>query len=89
MPRHDLVMPELHLRQAARVSQWLVKRGATVRLGDALLEVVAGAVTVDLPAPAGGVLVARLVGIDDPLTAGQRLAIIDGDAAGTADGGPR
>jgi len=77
MSRHDLVMPDLQLRQPARVSQWLVSRGAIVRQGDAVLEVVAGSVTVDLPAPVAGVLVARLVTTDDALDAGQRLGVID------------
>ena len=57
-------------------SVWLVEVGADVIEGERLLEVVAGAATVDLPSPATGRLVELLVDEDDELTVGQRLAVI-------------
>jgi len=79
--KHYLVLPDLGLGETLiRASVWLVERGASVTLGDPLLEVVAGSVTVDLPSPASGVLARRLVVEDEILHVGQRLALIDPDA---------
>ena len=44
--------------------------------GERLLEIVAGDATVDLPAPASGVLVEQRVGEDDQLTDGQVAGVI-------------
>lgn len=68
----DLGLPGV----AIQASGWLVEQGALVTAGDRLLEVLAGSVTVDLPAPASGVLSQRLVEEDDELHVGQVLAII-------------
>ena len=57
-------------------SVWLVEVGAEVTEGDRLLEVVAGAVTVDLPSPATGTLAEVFVGEDEPLAVGQLLAVV-------------
>ena len=80
MSRHELILPELGLgRQPIVVSLWLVERGSRVVEGEQLLEVLAGPVTVDLPAVADGVLAETLVEEDDVLTVGQRLAVIESD----------
>ena len=51
-------MPDLDLGdQAVTASSWLVPAGRDVVQGDRLLELAAGDVTVDLPAPATGRLV--------------------------------
>ena len=42
-------------------SSWLVEPGSAVVEGDRLLEVLAGCVTVDLPAPASGIVSELLV----------------------------
>jgi pyruvate dehydrogenase E2 component (dihydrolipoamide acetyltransferase) len=79
--RHELVLPALGLGDIPVLcSVWLVALGAEVSEGDRLLEVVAGSVTVDLPAPASGTLVEVLVGEDEPLRVGQLLAVIRGEA---------
>jgi 2-oxoglutarate dehydrogenase E2 component (dihydrolipoamide succinyltransferase) len=84
--RHDLLMPDLGLpEQSVTACLWLVEVGATVTIGDRLLEVAGGVATVDLPSPASGVLVETLVAEDDPLTPGQRLAVIEEAGEGTAD----
>jgi 2-oxoglutarate dehydrogenase E2 component (dihydrolipoamide succinyltransferase) len=73
----DFVMPDLGLtRSGANVGVWLVNVGAEVLCGDGLLEVTADGVVIDLPAPADGVLEAVFVSEDDPLTPGQRLAVL-------------
>ena len=42
-----------------------------------MAEILAGPTTVDLPSPAAGVLVKRLVDVDAPLSVGQVLAVIE------------
>jgi pyruvate/2-oxoglutarate dehydrogenase complex dihydrolipoamide acyltransferase (E2) component len=74
----ELRMPDLDLPGAVMTAcSWYAPLGARVVEGDRLLEVLAGEVTVDLAAPASGKLVQRCVEIDDRLTVGQLLAIID------------
>lgn len=57
-------------------SVWLVELGAAVVEGERLLEVVAGAATVDLPSPASGTLAEVFVAEDEPLAVGQLLAVV-------------
>lgn len=78
--RSTLTMPDLGMGSREVVaSLWLVEPGGRLNSGDRLLEVLAGSVTVDLPAPASGVLVETLVAEDEPLSIGQPLAIIESD----------
>ncbi len=75
--RHELVMPDLGLGEArVTASAWHVPVGRSVVEGERLLEVLAGEVTVDLPAPVSGRLEKRLVAEDDVLESGQALALI-------------
>jgi 2-oxoglutarate dehydrogenase E2 component (dihydrolipoamide succinyltransferase) len=77
--RHVLTLPELGAGEMPVVaSVWLVEVGDEVTEGDRLLEVCFGAASVDLPAPASGVLVETLVSEDDVLTVGQELGVIHG-----------
>ena len=77
--RHVLRLPELGLDHVPIVaSVWLVRRGNEVSEGDRLLEVLAGEVTIDLSAPASGILREKLVSADEPLVVGQPLAVIEG-----------
>lgn len=57
------------------VSVWLVSEGAAVLAGDRVVQLVAGAATVDLVAPVSGRLVRQLVDEDQPVEPGDRLAI--------------
>jgi len=61
------------------VSAWHAKVGQRVVEGDRLVEVTAGDVTVDISAPAGGILAEQCVRIDDSVTPGQLLARIQTD----------
>ena len=78
MPRHDLILPDLGIDdQPIVLSLWLVKEGSRVAEGEQVVEVLCGGATVDLPAPAEGVLIAKLVEEGDSLAVGQRLAVIE------------
>ena len=80
MCRHDLILPDLGIDdQPITVSLWLAEPGRRVAEGDPVLEVLAGPATVDLAAPADGILVEALVSEDDRLSVGQRLAVIESD----------
>ena len=77
---HDarpIILPELGLvDQPIVLSLWLVKEGSQVVEGEPVVEVMADGVTVDLPAPADGVLLEKLVAEGESLNVGQRLAAI-------------
>ena len=78
MNKHHLILPDLGLGdRVVTASAWLVEMGKEVLAGDRVLEVLCGSVTVDLPAPADGVLVETLVEEDEPLAVGQLLAVIE------------
>jgi pyruvate/2-oxoglutarate dehydrogenase complex dihydrolipoamide acyltransferase (E2) component len=73
-----LTLPDLDLGgQPIVLSLWLLRRGQPVTQCESVAEVSAGPVAVDLPAPAGGILLAKLVAEGERIAAGQRLAIID------------
>ena len=77
MPRIELCLPDLGLDdQPITLSGWLTARGARVTAGQGVAEVLAGPATIDIPSPADGVLVKRLVEEDNPISVGQALAII-------------
>ena len=80
-PRRDvLVVPDLGLGDVGvAVSLWLVPPGARVQEGDRVVELVAGAATVDLGAPVTGRLAAQLVDEDEPVTAGMAIAEFEVD----------
>jgi pyruvate/2-oxoglutarate dehydrogenase complex dihydrolipoamide acyltransferase (E2) component len=73
----ELHLPDLDLPNISiTVSNWHAKPGQRVVEGDRLIEVTAGDVTVDVSAPASGILAEQCVKIDEPLTVGQLLARI-------------
>jgi pyruvate/2-oxoglutarate dehydrogenase complex dihydrolipoamide acyltransferase (E2) component len=74
---HELILPDLDLPDVPVVASiWHIPLGGEVMQGESVLEILAGDVTVDLPAPADGVLIQRLVAEDEPLQTGQVLAVI-------------
>ena len=76
--RVELRMPDLDLPGTiVSASSWYAAAGSRVVEGDRILEVLAGEVTVDLPAPASGTLVDRCVDIDEQLHINQLLAVIE------------
>jgi hypothetical protein len=73
----DLSLPDLDLPAVQpRVSAWHADVGQRVALGERLVEITAGDVTVDLAAPASGVLIERCAAMDQPLASDQALARI-------------
>ena len=68
----DFDIPEL----SVVVTAWHAAVGERVVQGDRLLEVTVGDVTIDISAPASGVLIERCVKVDDRLSVGQLLARI-------------
>ena len=82
MSRHQVVLPDFGLGdRPVMAGLWLVVPGSRVEEGDQLLEVSADAVVIDIPAPIGGTLVEALVSEDEPIEAGQPLAVIEADEA--------
>jgi len=77
--RHELRLPDLGIAPVT-VSLWLVEPGSEVTEGDRVVEVLAGAATVDLPAPASGVLRETLVAEEDEIVTGQVLGVIEEEA---------
>ena len=76
--RAPLKLPELGMGEIAiTVSLWLVEPGERVIEGDRVVEILAGAATVDLPAPTSGVLAEVLVDEDEPVNVGQTLGYIE------------
>jgi len=73
----ELFLPDLDLPGVTvMLSAWHGKTGEKVVEGDRLVEVTAGDVTVDLAAPASGVLAEKCAKTDERLTMGQVLARI-------------
>ena len=80
MLRCELCLPELGIDdQPILLSLWLVECGSRVAEGEQVVEVLVGAATVDLAAPADGVLSETLAEEGDTLTVGQPLATIESD----------
>ena len=80
--RRELCLPELGIDdQPIRLSLWLVECGSRVAQGEQVAEVLVGAATVDLAAPADGILSETFVEEGDTLTVGQPLATIEWDPA--------
>jgi len=69
-------MPELGVPRAT-LSLWFVEEGDSVEEGERLVEVLAGAATFDISAPASGRLVERRAFPDDPVAVGQVLGYIE------------
>jgi pyruvate/2-oxoglutarate dehydrogenase complex dihydrolipoamide acyltransferase (E2) component len=80
MNNTPLTLPDLGLGdQPIVLTVWLVKRGSRVAEGEPLVEVLAGAATVDLPAPADGVLAEKSATVGGVLAIGQQLATIESE----------
>ena len=76
--REPIVVPECGiLGVPLRLSLWLVPRGARVREGERVAEILAGGATIDLEAPVAGRLAALLVDEDEAVGAGTVIAEIE------------
>jgi pyruvate/2-oxoglutarate dehydrogenase complex dihydrolipoamide acyltransferase (E2) component len=71
-----LVVPSLgFVTGMVSVAVWLVREGASVLAGDRVVQLVAGAATIDLVAPITGRLQRQLVDEDDRVEPGDPLAV--------------
>jgi pyruvate dehydrogenase E2 component (dihydrolipoamide acetyltransferase) len=87
----NVIMPALEMAQeTGKVVHWLKRPGEAVRKGEPLVEIETDKVTVEIEAPASGVL--RDVSADegDVVPVGRTIALIvgAGESAGTAAGAP-
>jgi pyruvate dehydrogenase E2 component (dihydrolipoyllysine-residue acetyltransferase) len=85
-----VIMPALELAQdSGKVLQWLRAPGDTVRKGDPLLEIETDKATVEIEAPAAGVLGEVTARAGDVIPVGQTIALIFGaDEAGAVQAAP-
>lgn len=74
--REPVIMPDLGCPRP-RLSVWYAAIGEMVYAGDRLIEILVDGATVDLVAPAAGLLTTRLADVDELLEVGQVLAEIE------------
>lgn len=59
------------------VSEWLVPPGSVVGPGQSLMTVETDKALVEVPCPVAGTLVEQLVAVDDEITTGTPIAVIE------------
>ena len=59
------------------VSEWLVEPGASVAAGDPIMKVETDKALVEIPSPVAGTLLEQLVSIDDEVSTGNPIAVIE------------
>jgi 2-oxoglutarate dehydrogenase E2 component (dihydrolipoamide succinyltransferase) len=69
----------------ATVSRWLKKKGESVASGATIVELETDKITVEVPAPKGGVLTSQAVAEGDVVKVDQLLGELDETAAGAAE----
>jgi pyruvate dehydrogenase E2 component (dihydrolipoamide acetyltransferase) len=83
-----VVMPALELAQeTGKVIRWLKSPGDPVRKGEPLLEIETDKVTVEIEAPASGVLREVTAGPGDVVPVGRTIALIFGEGEASPVGG--
>ena len=80
----NVIMPALELAQeTGKVLRWMKAPGDTVRKGEPLVEIETDKVTVEIEAPASGILSAVTAQEGDVVPVGQTIALIAESAAST------
>jgi pyruvate/2-oxoglutarate dehydrogenase complex dihydrolipoamide acyltransferase (E2) component len=73
--RTQIVLPDVGAEPVV-LSAWLADAGEEVYEGDRLVEVLVNGATFDVPAPATGRLIEKMVHPDQPITVGQVLGYV-------------
>ncbi len=72
-----VIMPALELAQeTGKILKWIKSPGDTVQKGEPLLEIETDKVTVEIEAPASGVLREVTAGVGDVVPVGKTIALI-------------
>ena len=76
-----VILPEIGMEVGMEmcVSFWFAEEGDEVLEGDRLVEILAGSVTFDVPAPASGRLVEIRAVEEDAVRSGDLLAVLESD----------
>src|SRR6185436_4210601 len=73
----DVIMPALGMAQeTGKLLQWLKSAGDSVTKGEPLMEIETDKTTVEIEAPASGVLANVTAQVGDDVPVGQRIAVI-------------
>ena len=59
------------------VSEWVVEPGAVVAAGDPIMRVETDTAVVEVPTPVAGTFVEQLVAVDDEISTGAPIAVIE------------
>src|SRR5690349_12006921 len=87
----NIIMPALEMAQeTGKVVHWLKRAGETVRKGEPIVEIETDKVTVEIEAPASGVLREITANEGDVVPVGRTIALIvaAGEAAGAGVAAP-
>ena len=76
---YEIRVPDLGNLGPICLSSWLVEEGDEVQAGDRIAELLAGPATFDVSSPISGRLARCLVDEEQPVHAGQVVAVIEGD----------
>jgi 2-oxoglutarate dehydrogenase E2 component (dihydrolipoamide succinyltransferase) len=88
MARYELKLPKMGESIAeATITNWLKQVGDKIEIDEAVLEVATDKVDSELPSEVSGFLVEQLFSIDDVVSVGQVLAIIDTESTLGQGGG--
>ena len=74
-----IILPEIGIETGTEmcVSLWFAEEGEEILEGDRLVELLAGSVTFDIPAPVGGRLIQVRVAEEDVVRSGDVLALVE------------
>lgn len=76
--RHEIKVPDVGDGVTeAFVSEWLMPLGATVKVGDELIELVTDKANMAIESEFAGTLAEQLVGEEERVTVGQLLGIVE------------
>jgi pyruvate dehydrogenase E2 component (dihydrolipoamide acetyltransferase) len=80
MATRDILVPDIGDFEDVEVIEVLVKPGDTISPEDPLITIESDKASMEIPAPAGGVVRALLVKVGDKVSQGARIAVLEADA---------